>query len=146
MPIEVGVSMLVDLLKRFTPILTTTTVVIDGLAVRVETNCATVIAQMLDGLGLEPVTDSPQPCFVWRIVVEPSEPAETDIDSWCPHAITRKELSLIHINRQNFLACDQRTREGISFISDDLAHDPSRFRRYFVPALLSLMESHEDVA
>ena len=146
MPTEVGVSELIDLLKRFTPTLTTTTVVIDGLAVRVETNCATVIAQMLDGLGLEPVTDSRQPGFIWRIVVEPSESAETDTDSWCAHAISSKELSLIHINRQNFLACDQRTREGISFISDDLAHDPSRFRRYFVPALLSLMESHGEVA
>jgi hypothetical protein len=146
MPTEMGTSMLVDLLKRFTPTLTTATVVISGLAVRVETNCSTLIAQMLGDLGLEPVTDSRQPCFTWRIVVEPSESAETDIDSWCPHAISSKELSLIHINRQNFLACDQRTREGISFISDDLAHDQFRFRRYFVPALLSLMESGEEVA
>jgi hypothetical protein len=146
MPTEMGGSVLVDLLKRFTPTLITTTVVIDGLAVRVETNCATVIAHMLDGLGLAPVTDSRQAGFVWRIVVEPSESQDTDIDSWCPHAISGKELSLIHINRQNFLACDQRTREGISFISDDLAHDQSRFRRYFVPALLSLMEPRGEAA
>jgi hypothetical protein len=69
MPTEMGVSMLVDLLKRFTPTLITTTVVIDGLAVRMETNCATVIAQILDGLGLVPVTDPRPPCFIWRIVV-----------------------------------------------------------------------------
>jgi hypothetical protein len=146
MPTEVGDSMLVDLLKRFTPTLITSTVVIDGLAVRVETNCATVMAQIFDGLALSPVEDSRQPCFVWRIVVEASESRDHDIDSWCPHAISGKELSLIHINRQNFLACDQRTREGISFISDDLAHDQSRFRRYFVPALLSLMELRGEFA
>ena len=136
--------MLVDLLKRFTPTLITTTVVIDGLAVRLETNCAEVIAQMLDGTGCAPLADSRRPCFVWRIVVEPSESAEADIDSWCPREVSGKDLSLIHINRQNFLACDQRTREGISFISDDLAQDQSRFRRYFVPALLSLMEPRGD--
>src|ERR1700737_3012063 len=110
MPIAMEDSTLVDLLKRFTPTLITTTVVLDGLAVRVETNCAAVIAQMLDGLGLAPVTHSHPPGFVWRIVVEPGEPAETDIDSCRPHALSGKDLSLIHIDRQNFLACDHGLR------------------------------------
>ncbi|MCU1298497.1 MAG: hypothetical protein JWO91_2775 [Acidobacteriaceae bacterium] len=135
--------MIVDLLKRFTPTPIKTTVLLHGIPVRLETNCAAINSQLLEALALKPVTDSGSLCFVWKIVAEPSEFEELETESLEAHTLTHLGLRLVQIGRQTFLACDPAVREGISFVSADLANDQPRFHRHFAPALLSLMEQAE---
>jgi hypothetical protein len=133
-------SMPVDPLKRFTPTPVTTTVRVAGVAVRVETNCVAVIFQLLEALALAPAADPGLPSFSWKIVVEPQEEPELEGECFDPHSFSYGDLSLIHISRQSFVACDRGAREGIAFLSPNLANQAAQFRRYFVPALLLLME------
>ena len=138
--------MIIDLLKRFTPTPIKTTVLFCGIIVRLETNCAAVNSQLLDALALKPVADSGPLCFVWKLVVEPSEfEDELETEPFEAHALTHLGLRLVQISRQTFLACDPAVREGFSFISADLANNRSRFQRHFAPALLSLMENVAEI-
>jgi hypothetical protein len=133
-------SALVDLLKRFTPTPVTASVLLAGVAVRLETNCVALIFELLEALGVAPAPDPAVPFFIWRIVVEPPGIAEFETESFDPHTFSYEELSLIHLSRRSFVACDRGAREGIAFLSANLANHPSQFRRYFVPALLSMMQ------
>jgi hypothetical protein len=129
-----------DPLKRFTPTPVTTTIRVAGVAVRVETNCVTVIFQLQEALALAPAPDPGVPSFSWKIVVEPQEEPQLEGECFDPHSFSYGDLSLIHISRQSFVACDRGAREGIAFLSSNLANQAAQFQRYFVPALLLLME------
>jgi hypothetical protein len=131
--------MIVDLLKRFTPTPIRTTVLFCGTTVRLETNCSVVNSQLQTLPGFAPIADSDLTSLIWRIVVEPCEAPDLDVEFSDTQALGYEQLWFIPLSRQSFLACDERTHEGISFLSESLAHNQLRFQRQFVPALFSLI-------
>ena len=137
--------MIIDLLKRFTPTPIKATVLLCGITVRLETNCAAVNSQLIEALALASVADSSIPRFVWKIVVEEPEFEELETKRFEARTLTRLGLGLIQISRQTFLVCDQVVREGISFICADLVNDQSQFQRQFAPALHSLTEQVAEI-
>jgi hypothetical protein len=48
-------------------------------------------------------------------------------------------ISFVTIGRRSFLAYDDRTRRGISFVSEGLIRDPTLFVETFLPGFLSLL-------
>jgi len=48
-------------------------------------------------------------------------------------------ISFVTIGRRSFLAYDERTHRGISFVSEGLIRDPTLFVETFFPGFLSLL-------
>jgi hypothetical protein len=132
--------MIVDLLKRFTPTPIRTTFLFQGTAVRLATNSDLLKSQLVHALDVVPPDESTFPEFGWNVIVEPTESEGFEEEPFDAPTLNILDACLIHIGRQNFLACDQDARQGISFISDELVNSESRFRSCFVPALLSLTQ------
>jgi len=129
----------IDFIKRFTPTPFAATFALSGASIRVETNCQEVVDRLLNIFPTPVVNGSDRPTFVWRVVAEADNDVEPEAESSSVHRLSYAGLSFITLGQKNFLACDWQSRLGISFVSQDLVTDERLFRRYFLPAMISLL-------
>jgi hypothetical protein len=130
----------IDALRRFTPTPLENSFQVDGDTVSVATNCQ-LLADRLPGAPASPARErlSP-PAAVWRVVVEPEDDVEIEIESLISQRISRDGLALVTIGQKSFLAWDMQAHEGVSFISERFVSDEKLFQQYFLEALISLVK------
>jgi hypothetical protein len=146
-PPEVRASpMPIDALRRFTPTPLETTFEQDGVTVGVATNCQVLVDRILGALVVSGTGLLRLHSFTWRIVVEPDDQLELDTESLNGYRLTRGGLAFVSIGRRSFLACDLRTRQGVSFISECLAFEEGLFQRHFLPALIALLKESPETS
>jgi hypothetical protein len=129
----------IDLVNRFAATHLQSTFNVFGRTISLATNCPDLLSRIAN-LGPEcGEADVGEPDCVWRIVTEP----ETD-EALKPAALSCRRvsdggISFITIGRRSFLAYDERTRRGISFLSEELVRDSTLFVETFLPGFLSLL-------
>ena len=132
-------AMSLDLVNRFALTHLQCTFRMSGNVISLATNCADLLSRMAN-LGRElGAPDAGQPDCSWRIVTEP----ETDevlksVALSCRH-VSDDGISFVTIGRRSFLAYDERTRRGISFVSQGLIRNPTLFLETFLPGFLLLL-------
>jgi hypothetical protein len=127
-----------DFIKRFTPTPIEARFEVSGTSVRLETNCQPVADQLRRAFAPCTASALVAPDFVLRVVAE-SE-GDPDFDTVpTVHRMRHDGLSFISLGHKSFLACDREGRQGISFISQNLATDEKWLSRYFLPALISML-------
>lgn len=129
----------IDLVNRFalTPLQRTFNVF--GRGISFATNCSDLLSRIANlapdcaeaGIG--------QLDCSWRIVTEPDWDQVSKSAALSSRIVNDHRLSFVTLGRRSFLAYDERTRTGISFISEELIRDPALFVEAFIPAFLSLL-------
>jgi hypothetical protein len=76
----------------------------------------------------------------WRIVTEPEGDEGLEFDALSSRCVGDEGISFVTIGRRSFLAYDERTRRGISFVSERIVREPSLFVRVFLPGFASLLQ------
>jgi hypothetical protein len=128
-----------DLLKRFTPTPIENMFDLRGATVKLETNSQVLADRLLCSLRRRVSETSTVPDFVWRIVVEPD--GEFEVRGMASdHRLSHQGLSFVTIGQKSFLASDLQTREGVAFISENIASNETLFRQYFLPELIALVK------
>lgn len=137
-----------DALRRFTPTPFQNSFKVHGATVSVATNCQLLADRLLGALVPSEDVESP-PAFGWRVVVEPDDDLETDIECLSSHRLQLNGLALVTIGQKTFLAWDMQAHEGVSFLSKLFVDSEKLFQQYFLPTLISalkgLKESHGGV-
>jgi hypothetical protein len=131
----------IDLVNRFALTHLECTVNVSGKLISLATNCPELLRQIADLAPECGEADIGQPDCSWRIVIEPEEPEMDELlkSASSSRYVSDEGLSFVTIGRRSFLAYDERTRRGISFVSEGLIRDPTLFAESFLPGLLSLL-------
>jgi len=125
----------IDLLKRFTQTPLEVAFELSGTTIRLATNSDA----MRDRLRMFRPSAKAR-CnakLFWRIVVEPEREACDESPS--VHRMSHGGLAYVRIGHRSFLAYDWQARQGVSFISENLASHEKMFSQYFLPALMWLL-------
>jgi hypothetical protein len=132
-------AMSLDLVNRFALTHLQCTFRMSGNVISLATNCADLLSRMAN-LGREfGEPDAGQRDCSWRIVTEPeTDEASESVALSCRH-VSDDGISFVTIGRRSFLAYDERTRRGISFVSQGLIRNPTLFLETFLPGFLSLL-------
>jgi hypothetical protein len=131
--------MSIDLVNRFAPTPIHSTFNLSGNVISLATNCADLLNRMAN-LGTEcEEADVGQPDCSWRIVTEPETDEALESVALCSRHVSDGGISFVTIGQHSFLAYDERTRKGISFVSEGLVRDPTLFVETFLPGFLSLL-------
>ncbi len=128
----------VDLVNRFvlTPIEGTFN--LSGKVISFATNCPDLLSRMADIASECGEDGSAQLDCSWRIVTEPeTDDVVNSVALGCRYF--RDGLSFVTLGRRSFLAYDDRTRRGISFVSEVLILNSTLFVDTFLPGFLSLL-------
>jgi hypothetical protein len=80
-----------------------------------------------------------QPDCSWRIVTEPETDGVLKSVALTCRYVSDEGISFVTIGQRSFLAYDERTRKGISFVSEGLVREPTLFVEAFLPCFLSLL-------
>jgi hypothetical protein len=75
----------------------------------------------------------------WRIVTEPGTDEVLESVALSNRRISDDGISFVTLGQRSFLAYDERTHRGISFLSEGLVRDPTLFVDLFLPGFLSLL-------
>jgi hypothetical protein len=127
----------IDLLKRFTPTPFEVAFELSGTTIRLATN-SDVMRDRLRMFQPSAKAESQRNAWsLWRIVVEPEREANDESPS--VYRLSHGELAFVRVGPRSFLAYDRRARQGISFISENLVRNETMFKRYYLPALMSLL-------
>ena len=128
--------MAIDLVNRFVVTHLQGTFNVSGKVISLATNCPDLVNRIAN---LAPECGEADVDCSWRIVTEP-EPDEVLKSLALKSCYVRDDgISFVTIGRFSFLAYDERTRRGISFISERLIRDPTLFVEAFLPAFLTLL-------
>ena len=131
------VAIPIDLLKRFTRTPFEVAFELSGTTILLATNSEV----MRDRLRMFlPSTKAEGQCKAGsslRIVVEPEREACDESPS--VHRMSHGGLAFVRVGNRSFLAYDGQARQGISFVSENLARNDMMFSRCFLPALMSLL-------
>jgi hypothetical protein len=129
------ITLPIDLLKRFTRTPLAAVFELSGTMIRLATNSDA----MRDRLRMV-LPSAKAGCHAklfWRIVVEPEREAYDESPS--VHRMSHGGLAYVRIGNRSFLAYDWQARQGVSFVSENLASNEKMFSEYFLPALMSLL-------
>lgn len=128
-----------DVLKRFIPTQVECALELHGTTFTVATNCQVLANRLLDAFARSASEVVSPRTVAWRVVVEPDDHLEVATTFLSGHRWSHGGLALVTIGPKHFLAFDLQAHQGISFISQNLAHNDGPFREYFLPAMLSLL-------
>ncbi len=134
--------MIVDLVKRFTSTPREAVFSLNGSLVRVASNSQMVLNRLQSEYAAPEADSQHDSIMNWRIVVE--EQADVPDGEFIYHTFAHNGLSFIRIANESFLAADRKTRCGISFVTANLVEKDDLFRRYFLPALVSMINEIEE--
>jgi hypothetical protein len=131
------VAIPIDLLKRFTRTPFEVAFELSGTTIRLATNSDVMRDRLRMFLPSAKAESQCNARLFWRIVVEPER--EACDESPGVHRMSHGGLAFVRVGHRSFLAYDRQARKGISFVSENLARNDKMFRRYFLPALMSLL-------
>jgi hypothetical protein len=134
----------IDLVKRFalTPI--QTTVRWSGKIIVFATNSSVLMERMADTAGESVEARAGKVDCSWRVVTEPDDDEESKFDVSIDRCVGGDGISFATIGRRSFLAYDDRTRSGISFVSERLVQDPILFADAFLHGLAALLQGGKE--
>jgi hypothetical protein len=132
-------AMAIDLVSRFalTPLQRTFDVF--GKVISLATNCPDLLSRIANLAPQRRKADVGQPDCSWRIVTEPETEEVLKSVVLSRRNVSDGGISFVTIGQRSFLAYDERTRTGISFLSEGLVLDPTLFVETFLPGFLSLL-------
>jgi hypothetical protein len=134
-----GRTMPIDLVNRFAPTHLQGTFNLFGKVISLATNCPDLLSRIANLAPECGEADVAELDCSWRIVTEPeTDEASRSAAFSCRH-VSDDGISFLTIGRCSFLAYDERTRKGISFLSEGLVRDPTLFVETFLPGFLSLL-------
>ena len=132
-------AMSLDLVNRFALTHLQCTFRMSGNVISLATNCADLLSRMAN-LGREfGEPDAGQRDCSWRIVTEPETDEASKSVAVSSRRISDDGISFVTIGQYSFLAYDERTRKGVSFLSEALVSDRTLFVEAFLPGFLSLL-------
>jgi hypothetical protein len=131
--------MSIDLVNRFVPTPIQSTFNLSGMVISLATNCPDLSSRMADLATACEEADVRQPDCSWRIVTEPETDEALESIALCSRYVGDDGISFVNIGQRSFLAYDDRTRKGISFVSEGLVRDATMFVETFFPCFLSLL-------
>jgi hypothetical protein len=129
----------IDLVNRFalTPLQRTFNV--SGKVISLATNCPDLLSRIAIFAPDGGEADVGQLDCSWRIVAEPAADEALNSAASSSRMVSDHGISFVTIGRRSFLAYDERTRTGISFLSEELIRDSALFVDTFIPGFLSLL-------
>jgi hypothetical protein len=129
----------IDLVNRFAPTHLQSTFNVSGKVISLATNCADLLSRIASLAPECGEADIGQLDCSWRIVTEPETDEALKSAALSSRYVSDDGISFITIGQRSFLAYDERTRRGISFLSEELVRDPTLFVETFLPGFLSLL-------
>ncbi len=128
----------IDLVKRFALTHLQRTFNVYGRVISLATNCPDLLTRIASLAPECGEADVGEIDCSWRIVTEPGmdEVLKSVLRS---RHVSDDGVSFVTIGRRSFLAYDERTRRGISFVLEGLVRDPTLFVEAFLPGFLSLL-------
>jgi hypothetical protein len=129
----------IDLVNRFALTPLESTFNLSGRVISLATNCPdllSLIANLAPECG---EADAGQLDCSWRIVTEPETDEVLRSVALGSRHVSDDGISFVTIDQRSFLAYDERTRRGISFVSEGLIRDPTLFVETFLRGFLSLL-------
>jgi hypothetical protein len=136
---KVDRTMPIDLVNRFALTHLQYTFKMCGKVISLATNCPDLLSRIA---SLAPECEEAhvgQLDCSWRIVIEPETDDVLKSVALSSRSVSDDGISFVTIGQYSFLACDERTRSGISFLSEGLVRDPTLFVELFLPSFLSLL-------
>jgi hypothetical protein len=129
----------IDLVNRFALTYLQSTFNMFGNVISLATNSPDLLSRMANLATECEQADVGQPDCFWRIVTEPeTDEALESVASWSRY-VGDADIAFVTIGQRSFLAYDERTRKGVSFVSEGLVRDPTSFAETFLPSFLSLL-------
>jgi hypothetical protein len=131
--------MSIDLVNRFARTSIQGTFNLSGRVISLATNSPDLLSRMANlAAECEQADVGPPDCF-WRIVTEPeTDEALESVALWSRY-VGDADIAFVAIGQRSFLAYDERTRKGVSFVSEGVVRDPTLFAETFLPSFLSLL-------
>jgi stage V sporulation protein SpoVS len=129
----------IDLVNRFALTHLHGTFNVFGKVISVATNCPDLLGRIADLARECGQADVGQPDCSWRIVTEPKTDEASKAVAVSSRRISDDGISFVTIGQYSFLAYDERTRKGVSFLSEALVSDRTLFVEAFLPGFLSLL-------
>jgi hypothetical protein len=132
-------AMPIDLVNRFALTHLQHIFNVSGKMISLATNCPDLLIQIANLAPECEEADVDQLACSWRIVTEPETGEVLKSVALSSRHVSDDGISFVTIGRCSFLAYDERTRRGISFVSEGLVRDPTLFVETFLPGFLSLL-------
>jgi hypothetical protein len=132
-------TMPIDLVDRFALTPLQCTFEVFGKVISLATNCPDLLSRIANLAPERREADVGQLDCSWRIVTEPETDEVLKSVALSSRYVSDDGISFVTIGQRSFLAYDQRTRRGISFLSQRLVRDPTLFVETFLPGFLSLL-------
>ena len=132
-------TMPIDLVNRFALTHLQCTFNLSGKLISLATNCPDLLIQIANLAPECGEADAGQLDCSWRIVTEPETGEGLKSVALSSRHVSDEGISFVTIGQRSFLAYDERTRRGISFVSEGLVRDPTLFVETFLPGFLSLL-------
>lgn len=129
----------IDLVNRFALTHLQCTFNVSGKVISLATNCPDLLSRIASVAPEYREADVGQRDCSWRIVTEPEMDEVLKSLALSSRYVSDDGISFVTIGRRSFLAYDERTRRGISFVSEGLIRDPTLFVETFLPGFLSLL-------
>ena len=132
-------AMPIDLVNRFAVTHLQCTFNVSGKVISLATNCPDLLSRIANLAPKCGEADAGRLDCSWRIVTEPETDEVLKSVSLSSRTVSDDGISFVTIGQRSFLAYDERTRRGISFLSEGLVRDPTLFVETFLPSFLSLL-------
>jgi hypothetical protein len=129
----------IDLVNRFALTPRQSTFNLSGRVISLSTNCPDLMSRMANLAPEYEDAGFGQPDCSWRIVTEPETDGVLKSVALTCRYVSDEGISFVTIGQRSFLAYDERTRKGISFVSEGLVREPTLFVEAFLPCFLSLL-------
>jgi len=129
----------IDLVNRFALTHLQGTFNVSGKLISLATNCPCLLSRIANLAPECGEADIGQVDCSWRIVTEPETDEVLKSLALKSRYVSDDGISFVTIGHRSFLAYDERTRRGISFVAEGLIRDPALFGETFLPGFLSLL-------
>jgi hypothetical protein len=129
----------IDLVNRFAPTHLQSTFNVSGKVISLATNCPDLLRRIASLAPACGEADMGQLDCSWRIVTEPETDKVLKSPALSSRYVRDDGIAFLTIGQRSFLAYDERTCRGISFLSEELVRDPTLFVETFLPGFLSLL-------
>jgi len=129
----------IDLVNRFALTQLQSTFNVFGKVISLATNCPDLFGRIANLARECGEAEVGQPDCSWRIVIEPETDEALKSVDLSSRRFSDDGISFVTIGQQSFLAYDERTRKGVSFLSEALVSDRTLFVEAFLPGFLSLL-------
>jgi hypothetical protein len=129
----------IDMVNRFALTHLEGTFSVSGNVVCLATNCPDLLSRIANLAPECGDADVDQLDCCWRIVTEPeTDEVPKSVALGCRY-VSDDGISFVTLGPNSFLAYDERTRRGISFVTEGLIRNPTLFAETFLPSFLSLL-------